>query len=83
MRLPLMIQMIRSSLRAYICPEGVDPLAVAAQDEGKYVVREVVGHRLEGKNKFEDETEEWLPYMEVRDLQAFEEYIRNHRDFAR
>jgi hypothetical protein len=81
-----------SSLRAFICPEGVDPLAVAAQDEGEYVVREIVGHRLEGKNKknkthwyflvkFEDETEEWLPSMEVRDLQAFEEYIRNHRDF--
>ena len=27
--------------------------------------------------------EEWLPYMEVRDLQALEEYLRNHRDFAR
>jgi hypothetical protein len=60
-----------SSLRAFICPEGVDPLAVAAQDEGEYVVREIVGHRLEGKNKknkthwyflvkFEDETEEWF-----------------------
>jgi hypothetical protein len=65
-----------SSLRAFICPEGVDPLAVVAQDEGEYVVREIVGHRLEGKNKknkthwyflvkFEDETEEWLPYMEA------------------
>jgi hypothetical protein len=33
--------------------------------------------------KFEDESEEWLPEMEVRDLQIFEEYIRSHRDFAK
>jgi hypothetical protein len=40
-----------SSECAFVCPEGgregVDPLAVAAQDEGEYVVREIVGHRLE------------------------------------
>jgi acetone carboxylase gamma subunit len=34
------------SLRAFICPEGVEPLAVAAQDEGEPVVREIVGHGL-------------------------------------
>jgi hypothetical protein len=83
-----------SSLRAFHCPDGVDPLTIAAQDEGEYVVQSIQGHRLEGskkKNKthwyflvkFEDGTEDWLPYMEVRDLQALEEYLRNHRDFAR
>jgi hypothetical protein len=33
--------------------------------------------------KFEDELEDWLPEMEVRDLQILEEYIRSHRDFAK
>ena len=80
-------------MRSFQCPEGVDPLAVAGQDEGEYVVEAIVGRRLEGKRKknkthwyfqvrFEDGTEDWLPYMEVRELQAFEEYLRNQRDFA-
>ena len=83
-----------SSLRSFKCTEGVDPLSVAGSDEGEYVVHSILGHRLEGnkkKNKthyyflvkFEDGTEDWLPYMEVRDLQVFEEYLRNHLDFAR
>jgi hypothetical protein len=83
-----------SSLRSFVCPEGVDPLVVAGQDEGEYVVRSIEGRRLEGKKKnnkthwyflvkFDDETEDWLPYMEVRDLEVFEGYLRNHRDFAK
>ncbi len=76
-----------------MCPEGTDPVAVAGQDEGEYVVKEIVGRRLEGnkktnkthwyfKVKFEDGSEDWLPYMEVRDLEAFEKYLGNHVAFA-
>ncbi len=83
-----------SSLRSFVCPQGVDPLTIAGQDEGENIVRSISGHRLEGKKKknkthwyfvvkFEDETEDWLPYIEVRELQAFGQYIGNHRDFAR
>ena len=83
-----------SSLRSFICPEGVDPLVVAGQDEGEYVVRAIEGRRLEGKKKnnkthwyflvqLEDGTEDWFPYMEVRDLEVFDGYLRHHRDFAR
>jgi hypothetical protein len=58
------------------------------------MVQSIEGHRLEGKKKtnktdwyfkvkFDDGSEDWLPYMEVRELQAFEEYLRNHRSFAK
>ncbi len=38
-------------LRGFHCPEGVDLLTVAAQDEGTYVVQSIQGHRLEGNKK--------------------------------
>jgi hypothetical protein len=63
-------------------------------DEGEYLVEAIVAHRLEGtkkKNrthyyflvKFEDGEEEWIPYWEVRELEAFDLYLRNHPDLAR
>ena len=39
-----------TSLRSFICPEGVNPLEIAAQDEGEYVVRSIAGRRLKEKN---------------------------------
>jgi hypothetical protein len=83
-----------SSLRLFECPDDVDPLEVAAMDEGEYVVDCILNHRLEGtkkKNrthyyflvKFQDGGEEWIPYMEVRDLEVFTDYLRNHPDLAR
>lgn len=83
-----------SVLRSFTCADGVDPMSVAGQDEGEYVVESIIGHRLEGnkkqnkthwyyKVKFKDGTEDWLPYFEVRDLEAFNEYLKDHRDFAK
>jgi hypothetical protein len=81
-------------LKLFKCPPHVDPVTVAGMDEGEYLVHSIVAHRLEGtkrKNrthyyflvKFEDGEEEWIPYWEVRDLEAFDLYLRNHQDLAR
>jgi hypothetical protein len=62
-------------------------LTVAGMDEREYLVHSIVAHRLEGtkrKNrthsyflvKFEDGEEEWIPYWEVRDLEAFDLDLR-------
>jgi hypothetical protein len=84
-----------SSLKLFKCPPHVDPVTVAgSMDEGEYLVHSIVAHRLEGpkrKNrtnyyflvKFEDGEEEWIPYWEVRDREAFDLYLRNHQDLAR
>jgi len=81
-------------LKRFNCPSNIDPINIAARDESEYVVKEILDHKLEGKNKknkthyyflveFEDESKEWLPYLEVRELQAFDIYLQNHQDFAK
>jgi hypothetical protein len=88
------VQLDVSFLKLFKCPPHVDPVTVAGMDEGEYLVHSIVAHRLEGtkrKNrthyyfliKFEDGEEEWIPYWEVRDLEAFDLYLRNHQDLAR
>mmetsp|Transcript_7130 Transcript_7130/g.7480 ORF Transcript_7130/g.7480 Transcript_7130/m.7480 type:complete len:1037 (-) Transcript_7130:831-3941(-) len=83
-----------SVMRSFSCPDGVDPIEVAGIDEDEFKVRAVVDHRLEGSNKknkthyyflvkFEDGEEEWLPYMEVRELEAFEKYLQDHMGLVR
>jgi hypothetical protein len=94
LRTKKMVQLDVSSLKLFKCPPHVDPVAVAGMDEGEYLVEAIVAHRLEGtkkKNrthyyflvKFEDGEEEWIPYWEVRELEAFDLYLRNHPDLAR
>ena len=81
-------------MRSFQCPEGGDPLVIAGFDEDEFKVDAVIDHRLEGNNKknkthyyflvkFDDESEEWLPYMEVRELEAFENYLKDHLDLVR
>jgi hypothetical protein len=76
-----------SMLRSFVGAADVDPVAVAGMDEDEFVVRSVKSHRLEGTKKrnrtyyyflveFVDGSEEWLPYMEVRELEAFGEYLK-------
>ena len=83
-----------SALRKFECAPGVDPVAVAGWDEDEFVVDSILSHELKGTKvrnrthyyfrvKFVDGSEDVLPYMEVRDLEAFDTYLRNHRDFAR
>ena len=83
------VQFDITTLRLFICPPNVDPVTIAGLDEDEYLVRAVLDHRLEGENKklkthyyfkvqFSDNTEHWLPYMEVRDLSAFDEYLRKN-----
>jgi hypothetical protein len=42
------IQLDVSSLKLFLCPPHVDPVAVAGMDEGEYLVDAIVAHRLEG-----------------------------------
>ncbi len=83
-----------SSLRLFKCPAGVDPISIAGMDESEFRVDAVLKHKLEGLNrknkthyyflvKFQDGEEDWLPYMEVRELEAFGKYLQDHSDFAR
>ena len=76
-----------TSLRLFVCPPNVDPVTLAGMDEDEFLVRAVLDHRLEGGNKklkthyyfkvqFADSTEDWLPYFEVRNLSAFEDYLK-------
>ena len=74
-----------TALKLFVCPPNVQPVTIAGMDEDEFVVRSILDHRLEGENKklkthyyfkvlFSDNTEDWLPYFEVRNLEAFEEY---------
>lgn len=83
-----------SILKKFEVSPGVDPTAVAGLDEDEFVVDSILGHVLKGKNKrnkthyyfnvrFEDGTEDLIPYMEVRELEVFDVYLRNHPDFAK
>jgi hypothetical protein len=94
LRTKKVVQFDVSSLRKFVCPPGVDPVSVAGIDEGEYIVDSILQHRLQGTNKkskthyyflvrFSDGGEEWIPYMEVKDLEAFSTYLHNHQDFAR
>ncbi len=71
-----------SMLKPYVNAAEVDPVAVAGLDEDEYLVRSVKAHQLRGGKKqnrkgyyflveFADGSEDWLPYLEVRDLEAF------------
>ena len=71
-----------TALKLFVCPPDVDPVSIAGLDEDEFVVRAILDHRLEGENRklrthyyfkvlFADNTDDWLPYYEVRD--AFEE----------
>ena len=82
------------SFRRFVCPPGVDPVSVAGMDEGEYIVDSILQHRLEGQDKrnkthnyflvrFSDAGKEWIPYIEIRDLEAFSTYLHNHQDLAR
>ncbi len=73
-----------SMLRPFVSSDVV----VARMDEDGYLVRSIKSHHLGGtkpKNRthysflieFVDGSEEWLPYLDVRDLAAFEVYLRS------
>ena len=83
-----------TTLKLFNCAPGVDPLVVAGLDESEFVVESILGHRLEGdkkKNKthyyflvkFQDGEEEWLPYMEVRELEVFSTYLKSQPALVR
>jgi hypothetical protein len=64
-----------------------DPVEVAQVDNDEYRVQEIVDHV--GKKKkdlqfrvrwcgYGPEDDSWLPYSEVRDLQAMDVYLKSH-----
>ncbi len=79
--------------------KNVSPFQVAMRDKQEYLVHSLVAHRLvsdiAGKNnktsyEFKvrwlgytalDDT--WLPWKEVRDLEAMDIYLRNNKDLAK
>jgi hypothetical protein len=72
-----------SRLRLFTCPEDVDPLSIASLDVDEDVVDRILSHEKGKKGKrshkflvqFTDGTEHWLPYEEVKDLQALDAYL--------
>jgi len=73
-----------SRLKKFVVREGVDPLVIAAQDRDEAIVKEILDHNIEHKGKrktysflveFEDGDQQWLPYMECRDLAALDAYL--------
>jgi hypothetical protein len=80
-----------SRLKAYNMDSTPDVTAVAAVDQDEWEVEEIVDHRgpKHGRPKsklefrvrwkgFEPEEDTWLPYAEVRELQALDAYTANH-----
>ena len=81
-------------LKGYTSASEVDPVAVAGLDEDEYLVRSVKGHQLRSGKKhnrkgyyflveFADGSEDWLPYLEVRDLEAFGVYLKGQGELCR
>ena len=71
-------------------------LEVAGIDENEFKVSTIVDHRLEDNNKknkthyyyyylvkFDDDGEEWFPYMEMRELEGVENYLRDYMNLVR
>jgi hypothetical protein len=76
-----------SRLKHYNMDQTNDPVDVAQVDNDEYRVQEIVDHV--GKKKkdlqfrvrwcgYGPEDDSWLPYSEVRDLQAMDVYLKSH-----
>ena len=83
-----------SMLKSYVNAAEVDPVAAAGLDEDEYLVKSVKNHQLRSGKKynrkgyyflveFVDGAEDWLPYLEVRDLEAFGVYLRGQGELCR
>jgi hypothetical protein len=72
--------------RAFIADE--DPVAVAAEDRREYPVEAILDHEVKGNGKqlaqwtflvrwrhCEPHDDMWLPYKEVKDLEALDRYL--------
>lgn len=76
-------------LREYIEDEQVDAVEVASYDNQEDIVKEVTAHRLKkgkkesnkGSWEFQivwlDNSKEWLNYMDVKNMEAFEKYVND------
>jgi hypothetical protein len=83
-----------STLRLFHCPPDIDPVTIAGMDEDEFLVKSILSHRLEGEKKknkthyyfevlFADGTKDWLPYMEVKDLEAFGVYLQSNPELVK
>jgi len=77
--------------RFYFNPDTTNPLVEAAKDHEEYEVQEILEHRKNGNanklNNFEfkirwknyqESDDSWLPYKEVRQLEALDNYLKHH-----
>lgn len=77
-----------SRLRIFNCPADVDPLSIATLDVDEDVVESVLSYQAGRKGrrshkflvKFMDSSEFWLPYEEVKNLEALDVYLEAHPD---
>eukprot|EP00762_Andalucia_godoyi_P006033 ANDGO_00041.mRNA.1 hypothetical protein ABB37_10147 len=73
-----------SRLKPYDMTSTEDALQIASVDSDEYVVESIVEHRGKSKRDFEfrvrwsgynADDDSWLPYSEVRELEALETYL--------
>ena len=73
-----------SRLKLFHVRKGVNPLAIAALDVDEDVIQGILDHRTDHPKtkksytflvKFVDLTEVWLPYMEIRNVEALDKYV--------
>jgi hypothetical protein len=81
-----------SRLKRYVMEQTNEPAAVAAVDADEFFVEAIISHRWIRKNSkkkdhlefrvrwagYEPEEDTWLPYREVRDLAALDDYATLH-----
>jgi len=74
-----------SRIKLFHVPPGVDPVAIAALDLNEDIVVSVLDHKSVGRGKkgytfqvkFSDNTEVWLPYLEIRNVEALDTYCKD------
>eukprot|EP00762_Andalucia_godoyi_P006148 ANDGO_01702.mRNA.1 hypothetical protein ABB37_10147 len=79
-----------SRLRLYNADRTENPIEISGVDNDTYEVEKIVDHRVPASKKKRDytfqvrwkgygqEDDSWLPFEEVKDLEALDVYLRGH-----